>query len=682
MPETNERNSLKLLCVEDQFSDIEGIYLPLLKEFAAQTGRTLTVVWCDAAPVVQADMERLAIQSSSEKSAEFTITPDGNDSRAPAERHYSLWDFAAVVVDNYLPGQDEGVAFCRLVVETFPRFRSMILFTRRGRGFPAQSGFWTLPKPIDPDRYEVDKRKFIFSLHRCCHCYEVTQMPVDVLVVWAENRDDARDLLPQEIFESAHFLDNAIGSEDADALRYARGYIEMRRTLDRARMDALLEMADQIVMPVVIYVTRLPNELVDEPERLVDHSNLRLLLSREEVSEISSRLHSSPTIVGNDTDVREAFGELSRCARKATFISERTPPGEGRYGVMIFAPKGSGKELAFNYYHSFSDKLFDSRDNVQDPVVVFPSGSGKEAVRDFRIELFGFGQRGGNNEVQGLLEQHADNTLVIDEFQDCGPIVQGSMRRAVERGGPVGRVSGGAFEYYVRNIRFVFVTMADPRDPASEFDDAMVTRCRVIAIPSLDDRRRGEKSLLAEYMLLKKDPSVRFSDSALDLIEERRWPGNVRELKLFVDNVVALHNRAGLSHMISVDEVATAFAQESDWIHASAFSREKTEELAVKLCEGTISQELRQMGRTCSWKSHTLIGLTREELFDAILFVFFSKRVGSWKELAQFIHHPYNVVKDGLPGILGPISTLKGLRAANSGSFESFREAWLETRPR
>jgi DNA-binding NtrC family response regulator len=611
----------------------------------------------------------------------FTIAADGKVVITDCERCYSLWELSAVVVDNYLPGQDEGLDFCRLVAHTTPKYRSMILFTRRDRAFPVERSFWTLPKPIDPGRAAGEQRKFLWALSRCRHLFEVGALAIDVPIIWAENVEEARSLLPASVVQSAVWRNEPVSDEEVDVLRYARGYVEIRRNLDKDGVKTLSRLAEQIVMPIVVYVPKLGNELVDLPERLADHANLRLVLTVDELADMTLRLQLSPTVVGLDPAVREAFGELARCARKSNFVSCHAAPGDSRYAVMIYAPKGSGKELAFSYYHAFGDKLYDSTGAMQEPVVVFPSGAGSEAVRDFRIELFGFGNPGTGNVVQGLLETNRDNTFVIDEFQDCGAIVQGSMRRAVERGGPVSRVSSGAGAYFVQNIRFAFVTMSDPMDPASKFDEAMVTRCRVIPFPGLDCRVRGEKSLLATYLLLKKDAGLRFSTGAIDLIESHSWVGNVRQLKEFVDKMVLTHNKSdeGLRPVLTEEEVRLGLQSVVDGTDVESFSRDKTEDLASRLCDGSVARQLRELGRTCSWKSTALLDVSLSELRSALLYVFFARHVGSWRELAELIHHPYNMVKDDLPRLLGPISRLKQLRSVNSSDYEAYRGACVAT---
>jgi hypothetical protein len=176
--------------------------------------------------------------------------------------------------------------------------------------------------------------------------------------------------------------------------------------------------------------------------------------------------------------------------------------------------------------------------------------------------------------------------------------------------------------------------------------------------------------------LYRYSPTTRFTSEAIEAIEKKIWNGNVGELKEFILSIVDSPDRDFICPWISKNDIDKALRLAQPKKGSISVSKNRVEEIASKLCDGTLTNQLIKFGLRNVWRNLGILNLNEREIIDALLFVFFSKAISSWKELAGNIQHPYNAVKDQLPRLLGSIVILKRLRTENEGNFENFRKAW------
>ncbi|HEX2271740.1 MAG TPA: sigma-54 dependent transcriptional regulator [Pyrinomonadaceae bacterium] len=267
------------------------------------------------------------------------------------------------------------------------------------------------------------------------------------------------------------------------------------------------------------------------PKPLKDPSLLlRRLAQRCEASLEDANLHRSrrnqntgETLVGSSDSLIEVMKQVGRIA--ATSLP-----------VLLTGDSGTGKEVVASLLHQRS-----SRSNR--PFVAVNCSAIPATL--IESELFGHEKgafTGADRDRQGLWEEAAGGTILLDEITETSLSFQVKLLRIIQRG-EVRRVGSNQ----VRHLD-VRVVAASNRDVVQEvaagrFRQDLFHRLNAVSItlPSLRERREDIPALIENFeRRMSPHRKLRFSPEVLRLFQDYSWPGNIRELEHVVMRCVAM----------------------------------------------------------------------------------------------------------------------------------------------
>jgi len=193
--------------------------------------------------------------------------------------------------------------------------------------------------------------------------------------------------------------------------------------------------------------------------------------------------------------------------------------------VLVTGETGTGKELIARAIHHYSRRS--ARPWVDVNCAALPH-------QLLESELFGYEKgafSGADVAKPGLFELADGGTLFLDEIGELDPRMQVKLVRALD-GTPYYRL-GGTRKVSV-DVRIVAATNVDLAEAVEKgaFRRDLFHRLEQVrlSVPPLR-ARAGDVRALADYFLSAEGPNLRFSPSAIEVLESYAWPGNVRELK-------------------------------------------------------------------------------------------------------------------------------------------------------
>jgi two-component system nitrogen regulation response regulator NtrX len=215
-------------------------------------------------------------------------------------------------------------------------------------------------------------------------------------------------------------------------------------------------------------------------------------------------------------------------------------PTDGR--VLISGESGTGKELVARAIHAQSKRKNATFVEINSAAIP------EELVES---ELFGHVKgafSGAINSKKGKFEIADSGTLFLDEIGDMSPRVQAKMLRVLEeqRFEPVG--SNKLIKTDVRVISATNKPLSDLIENG-DFRADLFYRLNVIPfqIPPLRERLE-DVPLLVEHFNRKfsidygKKPK-KFTEQAIEALQNYSWLGNVRELRNTIERVVIMHEK-------------------------------------------------------------------------------------------------------------------------------------------
>jgi DNA-binding NtrC family response regulator len=229
-------------------------------------------------------------------------------------------------------------------------------------------------------------------------------------------------------------------------------------------------------------------------------------------------------MVGSDPSVRQLFDLIERVAPSTA-------------AVAIFGESGTGKELVAGAVHARSLRA------EQPFIPINCAAISKELIES---ELFGHEKgafTGALATRKGAFEEADGGTLFLDEIGELPLDLQAKLLRALESG-EIKRV--GAARPMTVDVRVVAATNRDLLAAAREgkFREDLYYRLCVIPLhlPPLRSRK-GDVLALAEHFVRLFSPrgqTVRFTQAAVERLQEHFWPGNIRELRNVVHRALLL----------------------------------------------------------------------------------------------------------------------------------------------
>ncbi len=289
-------------------------------------------------------------------------------------------------------------------------------------------------------------------------------------------------------------------------------------TVDRARRSSVLFDHDvrflTMIANLVGQTLRLHKLIARDRERLMQESAWREKADRAIPPEV--RAEGLKGIVGDSPAVRAVIEKIRIVAK-----SKST--------VLLRGESGTGKEL-------FAAAIHEQSPRRNAPFVKLNCAALPESVLE--SELFGHERgafTGAANLRKGRFELAHGGTLFLDEIGEITPAFQAKLLRVLQEG-EFERV-GGARTIKV-DVRIVCATNRNLEQAVQrgEFRADLYYRISVVPIflPPLRDRK-GDLGLLAGEFLRRynneQNVKLRFSESAMGVLNECGFPGNIRELE-------------------------------------------------------------------------------------------------------------------------------------------------------
>jgi len=202
--------------------------------------------------------------------------------------------------------------------------------------------------------------------------------------------------------------------------------------------------------------------------------------------------------------------------------------------VLILGESGCGKEVLARAIHHYSGRS-------QKPWVDLNCGALPEHL--IESELFGYDRgafSGANTHKPGLFELAHQGTIFLDEIADLDMKMQVKLLRVLDG---VGYYRLGGVKKVNVDVRIAAATNQELETAVSEgrFRSDLYHRLTQITLRVPPLRKRIEDiAPLACHFLALHDPSLRFSQEAIQALERHSWPGNIRELRNVVIRAAVL----------------------------------------------------------------------------------------------------------------------------------------------
>ncbi len=249
----------------------------------------------------------------------------------------------------------------------------------------------------------------------------------------------------------------------------------------------------------------------------------------------------------NPLKTNEALGQSEKFLEFQELLARVAPINRP---VLLLGERGTGKELAASRLHYLSKRW-------QGPFVALNCSALNPTL--IESELFGYEKgafTGASQRRTGRFEAADGGTLFLDEIGTIPMEVQEKILRVVEYGTFERVGDSSAIEV---DVRIIAATNADLIHMVSlgKFKRDLLDRLsfEVLFLPPLRDRKE-DIMLLANHFAsrmafeLERQDIPRFSDEAMDALENYDWPGNVRELKNLVERAVYRSESTDISDII------------------------------------------------------------------------------------------------------------------------------------
>ncbi|KGG81495.1 ATPase AAA [Caloranaerobacter azorensis H53214] len=276
--------------------------------------------------------------------------------------------------------------------------------------------------------------------------------------------------------------------------------------------------------------------------------NLQQELFKKDREEIKPRIkrYTFENIIGNSREIKKAID----IARKAAMSNS---------SVLIYGETGTGKEL-------FSQSIHYCGKRKNKPFIAQNCAALPESLLE--SILFGTvkGSFTGAVDRPGLFEQANGGTLLLDEINSMGLMLQSKLLRVLQEG-YIRRV-GGLKDIPI-DVRIIATTNEDPLVAIEKgtLRKDLYYRLNVISIkvPALRERKEDLK-LLCDYFIRKYNKKLdkdvwMLSEHVYELFLNYTWPGNVRELENLIEGAINFISKD--EHVLKKEHFPSYIVEES-----------------------------------------------------------------------------------------------------------------------
>jgi DNA-binding NtrC family response regulator len=278
-------------------------------------------------------------------------------------------------------------------------------------------------------------------------------------------------------------------------------------------------------------------------KRALERNNRALLKQAKYFAESQKRVHSHlhpdlnyhfGLMLGESKQMHEVYNIIEK-------ISLRSPDET----VLIYGDSGTGKELVALSIHSQSPR-------GDRPWIVANIAS--LAPNLIESELFGIEPKTatGVSEKIGYFEQADASSIFLDEISEVPTDTQVKLLRVLQQK-EIQRV--GSTKPISVDARVIAATNKNLKELTQQgkFREDLYFRLDVVPIllPPLCERRE-DIPLLIKHILYsiqqeERNPALKLSGDAVELLQEYHWPGNVRELENVIKKAAILRNHDTLT---------------------------------------------------------------------------------------------------------------------------------------
>jgi len=283
---------------------------------------------------------------------------------------------------------------------------------------------------------------------------------------------------------------------------------------------------------------------------------------------------------------------VSRSNKMADLLAEARVVAASEAPVLIEGESGTGKELLASAIHAASPR-------AAGPFVVVNCGAIPEQLLE--SELFGHpnhdgarAEAGADGAHEGLLQQAAGGTLVLDEVGQMPLPVQAKLARALEDK-EIRHI--GATQGVPVDVRILSTSQEslDSARAAGRFRDDLYYRLNVVRLrlPTLAQRREDIPLLAGRFLSVlaaRNHKNLKgYAPDALEALVTADWPGNVRQLYHVIEQVSALATTPLIPYTLVERALHTPSLQSLTYAQAKArFERDYLVQL-LKLTDGNVS---------------------------------------------------------------------------------------------
>ena len=244
-----------------------------------------------------------------------------------------------------------------------------------------------------------------------------------------------------------------------------------------------------------------------------------------------------PDLLGNSDVMLDIFSKIDKIA-----------PTDAN--ILILGENGTGKDLIAKAIHEKSLRR-------KQPFVKVDIGALTESL--FESELFGH-KKGAFTDAKedrmGRFEMANGGTLFLDEIGNIS-LQQQAKLLSVLQNRQVTRL--GSNQAITVDIRLICATNLPMSDLANEsrFRKDLIYRINTveIVVPPLRKRKEDIRLLTEHFVKIYSakyfKTNIRFSDAAIQKLEQYRFPGNVRELQYIIERVIIMSE----GHDIKPEEI-------------------------------------------------------------------------------------------------------------------------------
>ncbi len=205
-------------------------------------------------------------------------------------------------------------------------------------------------------------------------------------------------------------------------------------------------------------------------------------------------------------------------------------------GVLVTGESGTGKEV-------ITDIIVEWSYRKDKPLIKMNCAAIPENLLE--SELFGHEKgafTGAANQRKGIFEEANNGTVFLDEIGEMSPMLQAKLLR-VTQDGTFSRLGSNTVQH--TDVRIIAATHRNLEEEIAKgnFREDLYYRLNVmeIALPALRERI-ADIMPLAKFFAKKfnQNNRVRFSNDAINCLENYTWTGNIRELRNVIERAVLL----------------------------------------------------------------------------------------------------------------------------------------------